>query len=355
MRPGPRRPPVPRVALALAALLLIAVAVGAGALLRSATDSDDPAPAAAGVPATTTARQEPVTTTAEAAATTTTAADPAPDPRAAIRAERRRTRTLLRRAAAAAADAGGAGTGAAVGTLGPGSVARAGDLRSTHAWSTMKLGVLSAVLRARRDGELPGGSTPTAAERSSARSALTASDNDAALALFGELEDTFGGVDGASDRIEAALSAGTGRSIPVNRARRETFSTFGQTDLALTDGVRFVGGLAAGCVLSGADTTYVTGLMRQVVPAQRWGLGSPRWGAPVAFKGGWGPEAGGRYVAVQYGVLRHGRRGVVVAVAALVPGGLESATPVLSRMARALQRALPRERWPLRASGCPAS
>lgn len=350
MRPGPRRPAVLWTAVTVIAVLLIGAAVAVGGLVRDATD-DGPTAAA-----TSTA----VAPAAEGPAPTEPASRPREaeakreDPREAVRAERRRTRALLRAAASAAVDAGGAGTGAAVGTFGPGSVARAGDVRATHAWSTMKVGVLSAVLRARRAGDLPGGTTPTTTERAAARTALTASDNAAALRLFAELEDAFGGVDGASSAVESALGDGTGAAIPVNRARRESFSTFGQTELALTSGVRFFGGLAAGCVLPRADTAYVTGLMRRVVPDQRWGLGTPSWGAPVAFKGGWGPEAGGRFVAVQYGVLRRGRRGVVVGIAAEVSGGLEAATPVLTRMAAALQDALPRSDWPRRVDGCPA-
>ncbi|WP_320668817.1 hypothetical protein [Patulibacter defluvii] len=261
-------------------------------------------------------------------------------------------RAPLQRAADAAVRAGGSGTGAAVGTIGPGVVVRAGRA-ATHAWSSAKVPVLAAVLRARRAGQLSGGRTPTADERRLATRALTVSDNAAALALFAELERRFGGVDGASAQVEEALRAGSGRAIAVNRRRRGSFTTFGQTTLRLTDGVRFYGGLAGSCVLSTEDTRFVLGLMRQVSGDQRWGLGTPAWGATIGFKGGWGPEAGGRYVAVQYGVLRRGSRGVAVAVAADARGGLEAVTPKLTAMARAMQRALPPSRWPLLPKTCP--
>ncbi|WP_051471078.1 hypothetical protein [Patulibacter minatonensis] len=345
------------IGMTVATVLLAAVL--AGVLLRGATDDGDG--------------------DTRGAATTTTADDvitSADDPR--LPAEKRReasastgrattresstapatssaaaTRTILRRAAAKAAAAGGSGSGAAVGVIGPGSVARAGDLPTTHAWSSSKVAVLSGVLRARRKGELGGGTSPTAEERRLATSALTASDNAAAESLFGELTAKYGGVDGASDVVETALQAGSGKAIPVNRRKRGSFTTFGQTELPLADGVRFFGGLSAGCVLDAADTTFVTGLMQQVVSGQRWGLGTPSWGARVAFKGGWGPEDGGSYVAVQYGILRKGSRGVAVAVAAQRPGGLEAVTPVLTKMAQALRSALPPSKWPKVAAGCP--
>jgi hypothetical protein len=342
-----------------ATVLLAAVLVGV--LLRGATDDGDGDTRAA---ATTTddvitsaddprlpaAKKRRDTSTSTEERTTRTTASSTSRPATSSAAS---TRTVLRRAAARAAAAGGSGSGAAVGVIGPGSVARAGDLPSTHAWSSSKVAVLSGVLRARRKGELGGGTTPTSEERRLATSALTASDNAAAESLFGELTAKYGGVDGASDVVETALRAGSGKAIPVNRQKRESFTTFGQTQLALADGVRFFGGLSAGCVLNATDTTFVTGLMKQVVSGQRWGLGTPSWGAPVAFKGGWGPEDGGAYVAVQYGILRKGSRGVAVAVAAQRAGGLEAVTPVLTRMAQALQRALPASKWPTVASGCP--
>jgi hypothetical protein len=339
------------------ALLVLLVAIGVGALVGGSGDDAQPAAArtTATMPPAVTPAGEPPTAhddseptepeapaTVRTAATTTTTTTTARSPRPA-----------LQRAATAAARAGGAGTGAAVGTIGPGTVVRAGTLQVTHAWSSSKVPVLSAVLRARRAGELRGGRTPTAGERSLATRALTASDNEAALGLFAELEQAFGGVDGASSKVEEALTAGSGRAIAVNRQRRGSFTTFGQTQLRLTDGVRFYGGLAGSCVLGSEDTRFVLGLMRRVEGGQRWGLGTPAWGATIGFKGGWGPEAGGRYVAVQYGVLRRGSRGVAVAIAADARGGLEAVTPKLTAMARALQRSLPVSRWPALPKTCP--
>ncbi|MGE4426232.1 MAG: hypothetical protein AB7G37_07265 [Solirubrobacteraceae bacterium] len=343
----------------LVALLVAAFAIG------SATRDDDPQEQASTGPAAVTPNGEPPTTYTytdpdaepevpagtpeddpDTAAPTTTAGKPST-------ARSGSPRRTLQRAADAAAKAGGSGTGVAVGTLGPGTVVQAGSLQTTHAWSTSKPAVLAAVLRARRSGRLGGSRSPTSQERTWARRALTASDNAAAISLFGELEGRFGGVDGASREVETALRAGAGKAIRVNRERRESFTTFGQTSLRLTDGVRFYGGLAGSCVLSNADTRFVVGLMRDVDGSQRWGLGSPPWDAKVGFKGGWGPESGGRYVAVQYGVLRKGSNGIVVAIAAQADGGLEAVTPRLTSMAKALERALPASRWPAMPKTCP--
>ncbi|MCK9248373.1 MAG: hypothetical protein M0P31_05270 [Solirubrobacteraceae bacterium] len=339
----------------LVVLLVAAFAIG------SATRGDDPQEQAAGPAAVTPDGEPPTTytyTEPDPVAPDETTPQDDPDPAASTTATTiptaaRGSRSTLQRAADAAAKAGGAGTGVAVGTLGPGTVVRAGSLTTTHAWSTSKPAVLAAVLRARRAGRLGSPRTPTAQERAWATRALTVSDNAAAISLFGELEQRFGGVDGASRQVEAALRAGSGKRIAVNRKRRESFTTFGQTNLRLTDGVRFYGGLAGSCVLPNADTRFVVDLMRRVDGSQRWGLGSAPWDAKVAFKGGWGPESGGRYVAVQYGVLRKGSNGVVVAIAAQARGGLEAVTPRLTAMAKALEQRLPASRWPPMPKTCP--
>jgi hypothetical protein len=64
----------------------------------------------------------------------------------------------------------------------------------------------------------------------------------------------------------------------------------------------------------------VEGLMQEVIPEQRWGLGEahfpPAWG--VAMKGGWGPEgsADGPYLVRQSGIVRDGTRGIAVTMIA---------------------------------------
>jgi hypothetical protein len=68
----------------------------------------------------------------------------------------------------------------------------------------------------------------------------------------------------------------------------------------------------------------VLGLMRNVIPEQRWGLGEaafdPSWS--VAMKGGWGPEAeSGAYLVRQSGVIQSRSAGIAVTMIAEDPSG----------------------------------
>jgi hypothetical protein len=62
-----------------------------------------------------------------------------------------------------------------------------GNSQPPHAWSTIKPLIAVAVLRARRDGKLPGGRTTTNSERDLIGRAIKNSDNAAAAELFHEL------------------------------------------------------------------------------------------------------------------------------------------------------------------------
>jgi hypothetical protein len=59
---------------------------------------------------------------------------------------------------------------------------------------------------------------------------------------------------------------------------------------------------------------YARGLLRSVVPDQRWGIpaGLPR-GARAYFKGGWRPDDGG-WLVNQAALVERGRRRVAIAV-----------------------------------------
>lgn len=189
----------------------------------------------------------------------------------------------------------GGSVGVAYGRPGVGqSATTLGDFSSGPAWSTIKVPIAVATVRA---------GTGTDAQR---RSAITASDNAAAEALWSSL----GAPSTAGRRTEAVLAdAGDGSTSVQTRKTRPQFTSFGQTDWALADAQRFVAGLP--CV-KGSDP--IIDLMGQVVAGQRWGLGSA--GSNQRFKGGWGPDESGAYLVRQIGLIDTGGGTLAVALAA---------------------------------------
>ena len=184
--------------------------------------------------------------------------------------------------------------------LGAGPQEVLGGNEPAHGWSTTKVPVLVSLLRAR------GAEGLTSQERSWARSAITESNNESVLALFDDLEHLEGGLSGASTYMESVLrTAGDSETTVATTAPPAgAVTTFGQTEWSPSEAVTFFRALALGCLLSSEQTSYVLGLMQNIVPSESWGLGSAGFGS-VAFKGGWGPEAGG-YLVRQSGVIDAG-------------------------------------------------
>jgi len=187
--------------------------------------------------------------------------------------------------------------GLAVSPLGVGSTIVLGDDTPQHAWSTMKVGVLSALLLSQ--GSL------TASQTTLATEAITQSDNAAINALFADLEARTGGLIPASLAIQDLLRRAGDDTTHVNTINpRGGFSTFGHTLWSPSESSTFYRSLTLGCLLSKAQTNYVIGLMEQIVPNESWGLGSGGFEPPLhtAFKGGWGPEPFG-YLVRQSGIV----------------------------------------------------
>lgn len=216
----------------------------------------------------------------------------------------------------------------AVQPLGAGPREVLGGDEPTHGWSTTKVPVLVSLLRARGAGGL------TVQERSWAQSAITESSNESVLALFNDLERLEGGLDGASAYMESVLRAGGDSETTVATAAPPpgAVTTFGQTEWSPSEAVTFFRALARGCLLSSEQTSYALGLMQNIVSSESWGLGSGGFGS-VAFKGGWGPEAGG-YLVRQSGVIDpDSSDGVAVAIVTKAPdfgAGTETLTRVAS-------------------------
>jgi len=192
-------------------------------------------------------------------------------------------------------------------------------MQTAVAWSTSKVPVAMAVIAAGDE----------AAQRSNLRGAITRSDNAAAERLW----DSLGGGQAAADAATAQLRrAGDRRTLVQPRRLRSNFTAFGQTSWRLSDQVRFTAGLE--CLSEGRA---VLGLMKGVISAQRWGLGSASAGAPL--KGGWGsgskPGVAGGSIDRQLGIVTSGGRRYAVAIAtAPADGSHETGTAHLTRIAR---------------------
>jgi hypothetical protein len=223
----------------------------------------------------------------------------------------------------------------AVAPLGAGAPATLGGDRAAPGWSTTKVPVLTALLKAR-------GENLTSQERTWATSAITESDNESVLDLFHDLEQIEGGLVAASDYVQELLrKSGDGTTV-VNTAPPPAgaVTTFGQTEWKPSDAVKFFGALARGCLLSSRWTDYVLALMQGIEPSESWGLGSAGF-AGAAFKGGWGPEPAGAYLVRQSGVVDvHSARAVAVTIVAFPPAGadsFETGTTMLTQTARWLR------------------
>lgn len=187
------------------------------------------------------------------------------------------------------------GVGVAVAPVGaPRTALAGGDLTSGVAWSTIKVPLALAALRA------------SVGERDAVERALTVSDNASAEGLWTAL----GGGGQASASVESVLAeAGDSETRVPSERRRPGFSVFGQTEWSLESQAVFGAGLA--CL---ADGSAVLEPMTRVDPSQSWGLGRI---PGAAYKGGWGPTMdGGGYLVRQFGVVPspQGRFAIAIAV-----------------------------------------
>ncbi|MFI8435783.1 serine hydrolase [Streptomyces sp. NPDC079020] len=151
-------------------------------------------------------------------------------------------------------------------------------LRGTQTYdsaSVVKATVLAALLRdsQKQDRSL------TKREKDLATAMITKSDNAATSALWKQL---------GAGKVKAFLkAAGMTRTVPGSG------TYWGLTRITAQDELRLLTLLTAkNAVLTDASRAYELGLMRKVVPAQRWGTpaGAPT-GADVQVKNGWLPRA----------------------------------------------------------------
>jgi hypothetical protein len=223
--------------------------------------------------------------------------------------------------------------GAAIGAPGSTQVESFGNLSSGSAWSTSKVPIALRLLQ-----DVGGPSGLSAAQAEEMRRALTLSDNEAAAALFADLEREHGGLAGASAAVGEVLHEAGDSATQISTQGRDGFSSYGQTDWSLANQEQFMSGLAAGCIAIQASREYVLNLMGEV-SSDTWGLGSA--GLPARWKGGWGPDVDGRYLVRQMGILYVGDREAVVTLAAIpFNGQFETAEAMATSIAQWLaQRA----------------
>ncbi|MGD9694167.1 MAG: serine hydrolase [Thermoleophilia bacterium] len=204
--------------------------------------------------------------------------------------------------------------GIAVEPLGEGGAQVLGALDAGPAWSTMKVPLVVALMRA----EAPAGLT--ARQAAYARLAIVASDNAAAARLFDDLSARSGGEIAAARAIERVLrDAGD----PVTRVATEPdprgFSSWGQTDWGAGASATLASALARGCLLPEADTGKLLTWMGHVEPDQSFGLGAAGYptATALALKAGWGPGDDGVYLVREIGVVGTGPRAYSVALLAI--------------------------------------
>jgi hypothetical protein len=219
--------------------------------------------------------------------------------------------------------------GVAYTPLGPNEIVTLGSLPSGHAWSSFKVPI-SVTVMTEFGGHLTSGQEALVA------SAITASDNAAAAALFSELESVTGG--NASGAVEQTLErAGAPTVVATAPPPPGAVSSWGQTEWSLAASTQFYDALACEEAFGSGSATIIAD-MENVIPEQQWGLAQAPFpvGTSVAFKAGWGPDGSesGPYLVRQAGIIQGPQGGAVVTIAAQdSSGSFEAGVADLDRVA----------------------
>jgi hypothetical protein len=256
---------VRRTASLLAALTSLALLAGCGG---------DPEPSAAPSPTSTVTTPATTTTTTAsttASTTTTTTTKAKPKPKPSMVTTSRATPKPPSKPSSSALTSLRGNTRNAIAWAplsNPSQVTIEGSVPSTRAWSTSKVLVVAAYLDTVVKGDpakIP------AKERGWIRSALTASDGNAVVAVRNEIPGSPGA---AIERVLREIGDTTTQAPD---------SSQGLMSWSVRQQVRFMAALAAGRVVSAKASSFLLGQMHPIA-AHRWGLG--QIGAS-SFKGGW--------------------------------------------------------------------
>lgn len=213
----------------------------------------------------------------------------------------------------------------APGTGGPSVVG--GEFTTGDAWSTIKVPIAERILR-----DFGGPEAISPAQRANITAAITVSDNDAAAALFRDLENRHGGLAAASSAVDEMLREAGDTETVISTEGRDGFSTYGQTDWSLENQYRYMAALAGGCIGDPVSREFLLDQMGSVGGSDLFGIGAT--GVPARWKGGWGPGTDGKYLVRQMGVIETGGKEIVLALAAIPDDGtFESGQSMLSDLA----------------------
>ena len=199
--------------------------------------------------------------------------------------------------------------GIAIAPAGESSVTSFGTWSTGVAWSTIKVPLAIAALRA------GSGSCELVAKT------ITQSDNAAAEKLWSQL----GNPAEAAQQVQAVITdAGDRTTVVESRRLRSGYTAFGQTQWSLVQQAQFAARLP--CI---ADASRIVDLMRNLTTDHRWGLAAEGFAA----KGGWGPGIGGDYMVRQFAIVPTESGHVGVAVAAEAHDGVfETGVEVLNKL-----------------------
>lgn len=170
-----------------------------------------------------------------------------------------------------------------------GSVTSFGALSTGVAWSTIKVPLAIAALRA------------GCASTDLVSAAITQSDNAAAELLWSEL----GEPGEAAQRVQAVICDPS--TVVESQRLRPEYTPFGQTQWSLVRQAEFAARLPAI-----PDASPVVELMGNLTAEHRWGLAAKGFAA----KGGWGPGIADDYLVRQFAIVPTGSGAVGVALAA---------------------------------------
>jgi hypothetical protein len=200
--------------------------------------------------------------------------------------------------------------GVAIAAAGGASVALFGTWSTGVAWSTIKVPLAIAALRAGSD------------RHDLVTKAIAQSDNAGAEELWSQLGDPAE----AATKVQAIIhDVGDTATVVESRRLRPGYTAFGQTQWSLARQAQFAARLP--CV---PDASPVVDLMHNIAGDQRWGLA----GKGFAAKGGWGPGIRADYLVRQFAIVPTKSGHLGVALAAEAPHGeFETGVDVVNKLA----------------------
>jgi hypothetical protein len=189
------------------------------------------------------------------------------------------------------------------------SVASFGTWSTGAAWSTVKVPLAIATLRAGSDN------------RELVAKTITASDNAASEELWSQLGDPAE----AAKLVQSVIhDAGDTTTAVESRRLRPGYTAFGQTQWSLVRQAQFAARLPGI-----PEAVPVIDLMHNLCADHCWGLATKGFAA----KGGWGPGVGGDYLVRQFAMVPIEAGNVGVALAAQAHDGVfETGVDVLNRL-----------------------